>query len=67
MKNSNVSEHLIRALEHARDAYEHATDADAYGDDVPALARAPLNVAIGELSSVIRWLEAVVEADKEAA
>ena len=67
MKNSNVSEHLTRALEHARDAYEHATDADAYGNDVPALARAPLNVAIGELGSVVRWLEAVVEADKEAA
>jgi hypothetical protein len=66
MKNANVTEHLARALEHARDAYEHATDADAYGDGVPALARAPLSVAIGELGSVVRWLEAVVEADKEA-
>lgn len=65
MKNSTVTEHLTRALEHARDAYEHATDADAY-DDVPELARAPLDVAIGELKSVVRWLEATVEADKEA-
>ena len=66
MKNANVSEHLARALEYAKDALEHATDADAY-DDVPERARAPLSVAIGELGSVVRWLEAVVEADKEAA
>ena len=66
MKNANVTEHLARALEHARDAYEHATDADAY-DDVPDHAKAPLDVAIGELGSVVRWLEAAVEADKEAA
>jgi hypothetical protein len=66
MKNQNVSEHLRHALSNARDAYEHATDADAY-DDVPELAKAPLSVAITELSSVVRWLEAVVEADEEAA
>ena len=65
MKNANVTEHLQRALEYARDASEHATDADAY-DDVPELAKAPLRVAITELDSVVRWLEAVVEADKEA-
>jgi hypothetical protein len=65
MKNQNVTEHLHRALEHARDAYEHATDADAY-DDVPPFAKAPLNVAITELGSVIRWIEAAVDADTDA-
>lgn len=65
MKNGNVTEHLRRALEHAGEALEHATTADAY-DDVPEFAKAPLNVAIAELTSVVRWIEAAVDADKDA-